>query len=77
MPKKIHKTDAEWRAALTPEQYHITREKGTERAFTGIYWNAKEPGVYRCVACGAPLFSSETKYDSGSGWPSFWEPMDA
>ena len=76
MPKKIHKTDAEWRAELTPEQYHITREKGTERAFTGIYWNAKEPGVYRCVACGAPLFSSETKYDSGSGWPSYWEPID-
>ena len=77
MPPKIHKTDAEWRAELTPEQYHITREKGTEHAFTGVYWNAKEPGVYRCVACGAPLFSSEAKYDSGSGWPSFWEPVDA
>ena len=77
MPLKIHKTDAEWRAELTPEQYHITRQKGTERAFSGVYWNAKEPGVYRCAACGAPLFSSETKYDSGSGWPSFWEPVDA
>ena len=77
MPKKIQKTDAEWRAELTSEQYYITREKGTERAFTGEYWNTKDPGVYRCVACGAPLFDSETKYDSGSGWPSYWEPIDA
>jgi len=77
MSKKIHKSDAEWRAELTPEQYHITREKGTERAFTGEYWNTKAPGVYRCAACGAPLFDSETKYDSGSGWPSFWDPLDA
>jgi len=77
MPKNIHKTDAKWRDELTPEQYHITREKGTERAFTGEYWNTKDDGVYRCVACGAPLFSSETKYDSGSGWPSYWEPIEA
>ena len=76
MSKKIDKSDAEWRAELTPEQYHITREKGTERAFTGVYWDTKDAGVYRCVACGEPLFNSETKYDSGSGWPSFWEPMD-
>ena len=76
MSNKIDKSDAEWRAELTPEQYHITREKGTERAFTGKYWNTKDEGVYRCAACGEPLFSSETKYDSGSGWPSFWEPMD-
>lgn len=76
MSNKIDKSDAEWRAELTPEQYHITREKGTERAFTGKYWNTKDAGVYRCAACGEPLFSSETKYDSGSGWPSFWEPMD-
>jgi len=76
MSNKIDKSDAEWRAELTPEQYHITREKGTERAFTGKYWNTKDAGIYRCVACGEPLFSSETKYDSGSGWPSFWEPMD-
>lgn len=67
--------DEEWREKLTPEQYHITREKGTERAFTGKYLHNKEEGVYRCVCCGEPLFSSSTKYDSGSGWPSFWEPL--
>lgn len=74
MTYKIQKTDAEWRATLTPEQYQVTRQKGTERAFTGKYHNHKEKGVYRCVACGAELFSSEQKYDSGSGWPSFWTP---
>jgi peptide-methionine (R)-S-oxide reductase len=73
---KIVKSDEEWREILTPEQYYITRQKGTERAFTGKYWNNKEDGVYRCVACGEPLFDSKTKYDSGSGWPSFWAPVD-
>ncbi len=71
---KIRKSDAEWRAELTPEQYHITREKGTERAFTGAYHDCKTPGMYRCVACGAELFRSDEKYDSGTGWPSFTAP---
>jgi peptide-methionine (R)-S-oxide reductase len=71
----IQKSDAEWRAALTPEQYHITREKGTERAFSGEYCNSKKEGTYACLCCGAPLFGSESKYDSGSGWPSFWQPL--
>ncbi len=72
----VQKTDAEWQALLTPEQFRITRRKGTERAFTGEYWDCKKPGIYRCVCCGAALFSSETKYDSGTGWPSFWAPID-
>jgi peptide-methionine (R)-S-oxide reductase len=72
---KVRKDDAEWRRQLTPEQYHVTREHGTEPAFTGIYWDEKRPGVYRCVCCDAPLFRSETKYESGTGWPSFWEPI--
>ena len=67
--------DADWHARLTPEQYHVCREKGTECAFTGAYHDTKTPGTYRCVACGEPLFSSRSKYDSGSGWPSFWEPL--
>jgi peptide-methionine (R)-S-oxide reductase len=75
MPEKITKSDAEWRQELTPEQYEILRKKGTERAFTGQHWNNHEPGVYRCAGCGAELFSSETKYDSGSGWPSFTQPV--
>jgi peptide-methionine (R)-S-oxide reductase len=72
---KVHKTDAEWQELLTPEQFEITRKKGTERPFTGEYYDSKEKGVYQCVCCGADLFDSETKYDSGSGWPSFWEPV--
>jgi peptide-methionine (R)-S-oxide reductase len=71
---KLHKSEDEWRRQLTPEQYHILREKGTERAFTGEYAHNKEKGVYRCAACGEELFSSDTKYDSGSGWPSFYRP---
>lgn len=74
---KVNKTDHQWREALSPEQYHILREKGTERPFTGKYWNYKGDGVYGCAACGEPLFRSEHKYDSGSGWPSFWEPISA
>jgi len=73
---KIARPDAEWRKLLTPEQYHVTREHGTERAFTGPYVNEKRPGVYTCVCCGEPLFDSQTKFDSGSGWPSFYKPMD-
>jgi peptide-methionine (R)-S-oxide reductase len=68
--------DEEYRERLTPEQYHVTREKGTEPAFSGAYWDSKDEGTYRCVCCDAPLFSSETKYDSGTGWPSFWEALD-
>ncbi len=77
MAYKIAKTDAEWRAQLTPDQYRICREKGTEPAFTGEYHDCHEPGVYRCAGCSKPLFSSETKFDSGSGWPSFWQPVQA
>ena len=77
MPKqKVVKTDEEWQAELTPEQYRVARKHGTERAFQNEYHDTKEEGVYQCVCCGADLFSSDTKYDSGSGWPSFWEPMD-
>jgi peptide-methionine (R)-S-oxide reductase len=74
MTEKIRKTDDEWRQQLTPEQFRITRQKGTEPAFTGKYNSSKEPGVYRCVCCGNVLFGSEAKFDSGTGWPSFYEP---
>jgi peptide-methionine (R)-S-oxide reductase len=74
MTEKVLKTEEEWRRELTPEQYRVLREKGTERAFTGDYYATKEAGVYRCAGCGAELFRSETKYDSGTGWPSFYEP---
>ena len=76
MIEKVQKTDEEWRKELTPEQYRVMREEGTERAFTGEYWDHKGEGVYRCAGCGAPLFGSKTKYDSGTGWPSFYEPFD-
>ncbi|MFN8544053.1 MAG: peptide-methionine (R)-S-oxide reductase MsrB [Candidatus Binatia bacterium] len=75
MARKVEKAEDEWRRTLTPEQYHVCREKGTERAFAGRLWDHHEAGTYRCVACGEPLFSSETKFDSGTGWPSFWDPM--
>ena len=75
-PRKIQKTEEEWQDQLTPEQYRVTRMKGTERPFSGEYYDNKEEGIYRCVACGTPLFSSDTKYESGTGWPSFWAPID-
>ena len=75
MPDKIRKSEEEWKKELTPEQYHVLREKGTERAFTGEYENKDDPGTYKCGACGAPLFSSEAKYHSGCGWPAFHSPL--
>jgi peptide-methionine (R)-S-oxide reductase len=72
---KVAKSDAEWKASLTPEQYRVLRKHGTERAFTGELHDCKEEGVYRCAGCGEPLFGSETKFDSGTGWPSFWTPV--
>jgi peptide-methionine (R)-S-oxide reductase len=77
MPDRATKTDAEWREQLTPEQYEVCRRKGTERAFSGKYWDCKDDGVYRCACCGAELFDSGAKFDSGTGWPSFSEPIAA
>lgn len=74
--EKVQKSETEWRKELTPEQYHVLREKGTEPAFGNRYWNEKRRGTYVCAACGLPLFRSEKKYDSGTGWPSFWAPVD-
>jgi peptide-methionine (R)-S-oxide reductase len=75
MHHDIEKTDEQWRAILSEQQYQVARRKGTEPAFTGAYWNSKEDGIYQCVCCGQPLFDSLTKFDSGTGWPSFWQPI--
>ena len=75
MTDKIEKSEQEWRRTLSDEQFHVCREKGTEPAFTGAYWDTKAAGMYRCSACDEPLFSSESKFDSGTGWPSFWQPV--
>jgi peptide-methionine (R)-S-oxide reductase len=75
MAEKVTKTEQEWKEQLSPEQYQVARQCGTERAFSGKYWNTKDKGTYNCVCCGEPLFTSETKFDSGTGWPSFYEPV--
>jgi peptide-methionine (R)-S-oxide reductase len=76
MSDKVTKTEEEWKKQLSPEQYYVTRHAGTEPAFTGKYWKTKDKGTYNCVCCGAPLFTSDTKFESGTGWPSFWQPVD-
>jgi peptide-methionine (R)-S-oxide reductase len=76
MTDKVVKTEEEWKKHLSPEQYQVARKSGTEPAFTGKYWNTKDKGTYYCVCCGQPLFSADTKFDSGTGWPSFWKPLD-
>jgi peptide-methionine (R)-S-oxide reductase len=75
--EKLQKTEEQWREELSPEEYHVLRKQGTERAFTGAYWDTKTPGTYRCRACGQELFHSDTKFDSGTGWPSFFDPMES
>ncbi|OGS05210.1 MAG: peptide-methionine (R)-S-oxide reductase [Elusimicrobia bacterium RIFCSPLOWO2_12_FULL_59_9] len=77
MVKKVSRSEEEWRKLLAPEEFQVCRKKGTERAFSGKYHDCKDPGIYRCACCGADLFSSETKFDSGTGWPSFWDPLAA
>jgi len=77
MAEKITKSDQEWKRQLSPEQYYVTRQAGTEPPFTGKYWKAKDKGTYNCVCCGAPLFKSDTKFESGTGWPSFFQPVDS
>jgi peptide-methionine (R)-S-oxide reductase len=76
MSEKVNKSEEQWRQQLTPEQYQVTRKAGTEPAFTGKYWKTKDPGTYTCVCCGEPLFSADTKFDSGTGWPSFYQPLN-
>jgi peptide-methionine (R)-S-oxide reductase len=76
MSEKVNKSEEQWRQQLSPEQYQVTRKAGTEPAFTGKYWKTKDPGTYTCVCCGEPLFSSDTKFDSGTGWPSFYQPLN-